>query len=60
MRFLLPAVGLLALAACTTSKYHELAHTSTDDPIWVLNESRLPLNPNNLAQAPVVSAARTP
>ena len=60
MRLLIPVVVLLALSACATSKYHELAHTSASDPIWVLNESRLPLNPNNLTQAPVVSAARTP
>jgi len=60
MRLLIPAIVLLALSACTASKYHELAHTSASDPIWVLNESRLPLNPNNLTQTPIVSTAKTP
>ena len=44
-------IGLLALGACS-SKYHELAHTSASDPVWVLNETKRPLNPNALTTPP--------
>lgn len=42
---------LVGLAACSSSQYHELAHTSKDDPIWQLNQGKWDFHENNLTQA---------
>jgi outer membrane biogenesis lipoprotein LolB len=49
-RFLI--VLALALLAGCSSQYHELAHTTTSDPVWQLNDGKWTFNENDLIQPP--------
>jgi hypothetical protein len=48
---LLALAVLMSLAACS-SQYHELAHTTTSDPVWQLNDGKWTFNENDLIQPP--------
>ena len=51
MRWLFLAAVLLT-AACSSSKYRELPHTSKSDPIWQLNVGKWDFQENALTTPP--------